>query len=223
MSKKNQGPVDLVPADLFVDLAALRRKGLDRHTLEVELPIAWLRQVLGETDAEVKAVGRVSTELFLQPDGVVVATGDLQVGFEVPCGRCLDPAVVDASSRICATFIKDAERVAAMDDLEDEDETGLAEEELDTWAYDGLHIDLAAVVGEQIKLAYPMRILCARGEQCRGLCNQCGAELNTQATSGKCEACGAPVLAELDSAQDAEPEEGENPLADALRKLQLDN
>ena len=222
MSKKTQGPTDLAPADLLVDLAALRRKGLDRTTLDVELPIAWLSHVLSETDAHVKAPGRVSIELFLQTDGVVVATGDLQVGFEVPCGRCLDAAPVDGSSRVCATFLKDPEKVA-KDSLEDEDEVGLAEEELDTWAYDGLHIDLAAVVGEQVKLAYPIRSLCARAERCRGLCNQCGAELNAQATVGKCEACGALVLAEAPSAPDAEPEEGENPLADALRKLQLDN
>jgi uncharacterized protein len=37
-------------------------------------------------------------------------------------------------------------------------------------------IDLAPLIGEQVLLALPTRPLCA--ENCRGLCGQCGANLN---------------------------------------------
>jgi len=34
---------------------------------------------------------------------------------------------------------------------------------------------------EQIILAIPMRPLCGRGEDCKGLCAECGADLNLEA------------------------------------------
>jgi hypothetical protein len=73
-----------------------------------------------------------------------------------------------------------------------------------------------------------MRALCARGEDCRGLCMHCGANLNEQpAGLARCIVCGAegpqvPVVA-APGDPDAEPEApaADNPLQAALRGLQL--
>jgi hypothetical protein len=76
------------------------------------------------------------------------------------------------------------------------------------------------MIVETVKVAYPMRALCSRGEACRGLCSNCGADLNEQPVSARCGACGhelAPVEGTPVSA--SAPAEG--PLAAALRKLQL--
>jgi uncharacterized protein len=45
--------------------------------------------------------------------------------------------------------------------------------------YDGDEIDVTALVHEHALLALPTRLLCA--EACRGLCPQCGANLNVAA------------------------------------------
>ncbi len=75
-------------------------------------------------------------------------------------------------------------------------EIELAAADLTQSFYSGAEVDLTPLVYEQVLLALPTRPLCA--EECRGLCPQCGANLNT----GQC-ACtverGDPRLAVLRS------------------------
>jgi uncharacterized metal-binding protein YceD (DUF177 family) len=190
------------PEAITVDLAALRRRNIDHHAVDCVLPVAWLRGVLSGTDAEASEPAHVALGLHLQPRGVVVATGTLQVAFDVPCGRCLTPAPVGETARIVATFVPAASargRSAPVaggseDEIDDENALGLSEDDLDTWTYEGVTLSLEAMLAEQVKLVYPMRVLCARGDDCRGLCSNCGADLNAQAPEGRtCEACGRPV------------------------------
>ncbi len=58
----------------------------------------------------------------------------------------------------------------------------------------GEDVDLTRIVYEQIMLALPIRPLC--GEQCRGLCSQCGANRNIKECSCT-EETGDPRLAVL--------------------------
>ena len=234
---KPETPADVVAA-LRVDLAAMRRRAEDRRELDLMLSTSWLGAVLEDTDAEVRAAGRVAMSLSLQPDGIIVVQGRLSVGMEVPCGRCLDPAAVDGSADILATFLPAsvaAERASTMryaDEVEgDEGEDGIAlhEEDLDTWSYEGTALALDGLVAEQIKLAYPMRALCTRGEECRGLCSNCGAALNELPASVRvCPSCHCAVPATPAAADDPAPgaESGEPPregsLAAALKKAGLD-
>ncbi len=212
------------PESAFVvDLAALRRKGESRHRIDAELDVDRLRAALVDTDAEVESPGRIGLDLLLQADGSVLVTGDLSFAFTVPCARCLDPAAVDGSSPLAALVIPDgaaAPRSAKGDDEGDFDEEDAAGD--DVWTYDGHTLELAPMITESIKLAYPMRQLCARGAACRGLCSSCGAPLNEQPDGvPACERCGAadPRVPEVDEIPT--PGAGaENPLQAALRKLQ---
>ncbi len=211
---------------LRVDLAALRRRGIDRHAIAVALPVAWLADALAETDATVAAEGKVSVELLLQPRGVVYLQGRLELAFSVPCGRCLEPAAVAEATRLSATFLPEAEAASAAKAKEDhaDDEDGDVDpDQADTFTYRGTHLELTAMVTEQVALSYPMRALCERGESCRGLCSNCGADLNPQ--SGLvCAQCHNPVpqtpVAEIpEPAEDAQGDAPSTALADALRKL----
>lgn len=206
---------------LTVDVAALRRKGTVHHQLAVELPVDWLRTVLGDTDADPGDPGHVQMEIFLPTDGAVIARGRLNLAFEVPCGRCLDPAAVDGSTDLQASYVRGTELPlpsGRAGETEGEEGLGLTDEDLDTWTYDGTTLQLDALVIEHVKLAYPMRALCSRGEACQGLCSNCGADLNaTPAVGRRCPSCGAEVAPV--AGDPAPPEEG--PLAEALRKLQL--
>jgi uncharacterized protein len=201
-------------------VGALRRRGVDRHRIDCDLPAAWLGHVLADTDAEVGDAGHVGLDVLLQSDGTIMARGRLKFGFCVPCGRCLEPAEVDGTTQILATFVRSGQ-AQPVEVVEDEEGVGLAQEDLDVWIYDGQTLPLEQVVGESIKLAYPMRALCSRLESCRGLCSNCGAPLNEQALGRRCEACGGELegiaLGDLPEATDAL----DGPLAEALRKLDL--
>jgi uncharacterized metal-binding protein YceD (DUF177 family) len=192
-------------------------------------------EVLRDTDAEIGHDGKVELEVSLQPEGVVLVRGSLALRLSVPCGRCLSPAEVDGGASIFATFMASA---AAAEVLLRHDEEGLEPDPdtPDVWSYDGPILELGSMVAEQVALAYPMRALCARGEACRGLCSNCGFELNDLPdTILRCPQCGNEVpltpVADLPTSPEGDDphasgeavrEERESPLAAALRKLKLD-
>jgi uncharacterized metal-binding protein YceD (DUF177 family) len=142
----------------------------------------------------------------------------------------LEDAEVDGATRIEALFELGS---AARRHVQEDDEDGLAldDDALDTWSYDGSSLDLAQVVTEYIKVAYPMRALCEKGEACEGLCSGCGNNFNEtpprragkRAFCVKCdqEFFGAVGEPPADGEEDNEEPATSNALADALRKLQL--
>ncbi len=213
-----------VPHALSVDVSAMRRRGDTHLAIEHTLDTAWMRDALRETDAEADEPASVRLDLVVQGDGSVIVTGALEGGFRVPCARCLDPADVSADARITAMFVVDgaARRLPderSVPESEEDDDDG----DEDLWPFDGVTLDLQPLLVETLKLAYPMRAMCARGADCRGLCSQCGAPLNEQpADTPRCTACGVPDprVPEVDLVPSAEPPRT-SALAEALRKLQL--
>jgi uncharacterized protein len=99
-------------------------------------------------------------------------SGRLTTTLELACSRCLEPysLPVDASFDLRyqprATEPAHAEREVEEDDFT-------------TAYYDDDVIDLGQLVREQLYLAVPMKPLCTEG--CRGLCPQCGANVNREA------------------------------------------
>jgi uncharacterized protein len=75
-------------------------------------------------------------------------------------------------------------------------EVELNEEDLDLSFYEGDSVDLTPLIQEELVLALPTRPLCR--ETCKGLCPQCGANLNQQ-VCGCIPAVGDPRLAVLRS------------------------
>ena len=59
--------------------------------------------------------------------------------------------------------------------------TALGEDDLDTTYFSGDEIDFAEVMHEQIALMTPVQPLCQ--QNCKGLCPQCGQDLNV----GRCD------------------------------------
>ncbi|MBM4129290.1 MAG: DUF177 domain-containing protein, partial [Nitrospira sp.] len=74
-----------------------------------------------------------------------------------------------------------------VEELKAEEEHELRSEELDMGFYSGGGLDLLDLIKEQVMLNLPMKTLCA--ELCKGICPQCGADLNT----GTCE-CEAKTI-----------------------------
>ena len=81
------------------------------------------------------------------------------------CARCTEEYAFDVSKPFACVLLPRPQ-------IDDSDE-----EQVDIAYYDDDLVDLTPMVHEQIILALPTRPLC--DEQCKGLCPQCGANLNT--------------------------------------------
>ncbi|MBI1760353.1 MAG: DUF177 domain-containing protein [Acidobacteria bacterium] len=99
--------------------------------------------------------------------------GALKAALSVPCDRCLTDVAVTIDQAVNLVFIPlEAERVA-------KGETELHERDLEFSFYENDELDVDQVIREQLELALPVRVLCQA--DCRGICAQCGADLNTDA------------------------------------------
>lgn len=87
------------------------------------------------------------------------------VSFE--CDRCLTPLSVPVEQSFDLLYVPP---------LGTGNENELGEDDLSIGFYQGEVIDVDDLVREQIELALPMARLCS--EECRGLCPECGANLN---------------------------------------------
>lgn len=88
---------------------------------------------------------------------------------EIACARCLEPVNVDLDVAFDDVFVD-----STLEPRDEEIELGGADLD-ESLVIDGT-IDLADVVREQIILALPEMALCR--EDCRGLCDRCGTNLN---------------------------------------------
>jgi uncharacterized protein len=199
-----------------VDVDALRQARVQCHEVRSTLARSWLRESLGRADASVEDPGEARLELSIQGSGTVLVRGRLEAVFEVPCARCLAPARVDAGTGVCATYVPEPEAAARPTD----DEAPLDRDDLERMVYDGRHLDLRPMLAELVAMAYPMRALCPKGEQCSGLCGGCGADLNLQGEESECAECGRPRAGADDGSSNGGAEtEQESAWRAALRRL----
>ena len=98
--------------------------------------------------------------------------GTARTELELPCSRCLEPfrLPVDAAFEL---------RYLPASEMETEPEREVQDEDLDTSYYRDDQIDVNELLREQFYLALPMKPLCQ--EHCKGLCPECGTNLNTAA------------------------------------------
>jgi uncharacterized protein len=95
--------------------------------------------------------------------------GTVTTVLELSCGRCLEPYRLPVSAPFDLRYLPaSAASIETEHEVEDED--------LETSYYRDEQIDLTELLREQFYLALPMKPLCQEG--CRGLCPQCGTNLN---------------------------------------------
>jgi uncharacterized protein len=122
----------------------------------------------GETailGTEAKVEGRASRR-----GEEVRVRGKIAAGVEVACDRCLAPVAVPLEVEFETAFIPQEKAAAAEENVE------LHAEDMGLAAFEGDAVDVDELVREQILLALPSRHLCR--EDCKGLCPDCGADLN---------------------------------------------
>ncbi len=100
--------------------------------------------------------------------------GHLATTLESNCARCLEPLTQDVKSDFDLLY-----RPQGADAGRDEMSVTDAEAEISYYEGEGILLD--DVVREQILLAVPLKVTCR--EDCKGLCPQCGKNLNQEQCS----------------------------------------
>ena len=91
-------------------------------------------------------------------------TGEAEFSLMIPCDRCLEPVEVPFQLSIERTLdmnLTDEERIADLDEQP---------------YLQGYNLDVDQLVRDELLLNLPMKVLC--DEDCKGICNRCGANLN---------------------------------------------
>jgi uncharacterized protein len=141
--------------------------------IEKTLEVTWLESFLpGKHQASFRAnspqvfrglIRRVGVEVILKADFLIHLTAD--------CSLCLKNFRYDLPVNFQRTL---RPRPQHQSTLPAEQE--LTGEDFDNDFYDNESIDLESIIREQILLALPMFPRCS--EECRGLCGNCGQDLN---------------------------------------------
>lgn len=124
---------------------------------------------LGEPD--VRLLAPVTGLLYLTRDHAgVLVRGRLSTRMQVPCARCLEPAVTDLGVDLVEHF-RPTVYLPGGPLVEPDPEADVA-----TWIDERHQLDLSEVLRQALLLAVPAHPLCR--EDCRGLCPRCGQNLN---------------------------------------------
>jgi len=141
----------------------IQRKGFD---VPFELTDAWGEDHWnGDTIAYVRPVSFSGT--YMLADETVIVRGVARAVIESPCARCLKPTETKVEAEFDEAFIRDMGEEREADD--------------DQYMYSGHVLELDEAVRTALLLEMPSRVLCK--EDCLGLCDQCGADLNINACS----------------------------------------
>lgn len=144
-----------------------------------------MRDALGAPDPDANAGDGVG-DLELYAEGAhAFAAGTFKGHLVVACSRCVNEVRIELDERLRVTFLPPDE-MPKDDDEGSEDGAEISDGDLDVFAFDGETIDLEPLFREQFVLAVPYAPLCR--EDCKGLCSQCGIDLN----SGTC-SCEKPI------------------------------
>ena len=129
-------------------------------------------EVAGEGDTYSIVEPVVLTFEILKDKDRFQLIGTVSSTLELGCSRCLEPYRLPVASAFDLRYLPSGEASA-------EREAEIEDDDLDTSYYSDDQIDLNELIREQFYLVLPMKPLCQ--EDCRGLCPQCGTNLNTDA------------------------------------------
>jgi len=174
----------------------------------LRIPIASIRETGWSLNEQVEAarlpplsaLSRKEEIRFVQPIQVRIGAtlagetvsieGELGTVIHLRCSRCLTPFDLNVRSAFAVTAVAasaDRSADAAAGEIE------LAADEMDVLVYSGDSIDLSEEIAQQVIMALPVNPLCR--ETCKGLCSQCGANLNRSTCPCKAQDTGNPFAA----------------------------
>ncbi|HEV8269554.1 MAG TPA: DUF177 domain-containing protein [Thermoanaerobaculia bacterium] len=135
------------------------------HTFEIS------KEKLGREELLSLQPVRFSGRLMKTDPGFAL-TGRIEIAGTAECVRCLGEVPFSRSGPVSWVFAPTHERPKA-----EEEETELADTDLDVVWYDDFVVPFDPLIEEQLQLEIPMKPLCR--ESCLGLCPKCGADRNS--------------------------------------------
>lgn len=155
-----------------IEIEKVKRKQVDLSEVEPASHFPSLADM--EKTGECSFTRPVSAQLSaIWEYGHVRATGKVESAVRLTCSRCLAEYESPIASEFTIFYTE-----SKGEELDEEVE--LSDEELISASYSGDEIVLDPEIAEQVMLEIPYKPLCS--ESCRGLCPQCGADLN----AGEC-------------------------------------
>ncbi len=146
---------------------------ITRHELEIHRLVVERVFDPGALDfhgAEFRQIDPLTVKAVAELSGDdILIRGSFRTRVEASCDRCLKPVPL-AIEREFDLIYRPVSTIARDEELE------LPEDELDIGFYHGEGVQLEDVLAEQVILAVPMKVVCR--EDCKGLCANCGADLN---------------------------------------------
>ena len=167
---------------MLIRVEDIPEQGKQESFLEDEGP---LNERLGEETANsgLHFSGPVQVRVNLSRSGrVILVKSRVEARVKCICARCLDPFALTLTSEIRTSLRpKPDPRLATPEEVE------LSREDLETDFYEGEEVNLSPLVQDQVLLTLPPKVICR--EDCRGLCQRCGKNLNRET----CQCSGAEV------------------------------
>jgi uncharacterized protein len=154
-----------------LQVSEIKEHGVD---LKIEEPAAAF-PVLAELerDGSCRFISAVAVTLRAYTvGGLVELEGHVTVKVEMPCGRCLATSHYDIEADFAQTYVDELPDVTG----EDGEELELSAEEMGLQLFEGETLDLNDEIQQQVVLLLPTHPLCS--EECKGLCPDCGVDLN---------------------------------------------
>ncbi len=151
---------------MIVDLAELRLK---QRPIYVDSDFQENQLLVKSKIARLTEPVHSNLKVSLESDRVKVE-GRLAAVLCLTCCRCAREFEKSAEKNFMLTYVPDPKSGRDGEEFE------LEYADLDVGFYWGDQLDLAVVLSEQILLEIPMKPICQ--EECKGLCDQCGVDLN---------------------------------------------
>lgn len=121
-------------------------------------------------------------------------SGDLHALLQLTCTRCLKPFPFKVESKIQVHFVPRTKEPSPGSEVE------IKETDIEQEIYEEDRIDLSGPIRDQILLEVPLMHLCQ--EDCKGICSECGIDLNSNQCECQTEGAIDPRFAVLKNLKD---------------------
>ena len=146
---------------MIIDISKVVKSINKEVSEEVSIELTSFESRLG--DFPILQKSPVVLTITNQENKTLFVRGAVDVTLSIPCGRCLE----EVPTQICFDIDKKL----------DINDSVLTDDEMEENDYlIGFELDVDKLVYAEILVNWPMRVLCK--EDCEGICNVCGANLN---------------------------------------------
>ena len=136
----------------------------------------WLKKIVIEAiPAKIISFTANLTARLTKMDRSIEIIGGVFIDSEIECDKCLEPFTYDEQVSF-RMLLEPMPKGKNKKDLFNEEEGEDMNEFIDFSYYDGDEIDVGDLIRQHIVMSQPMRHICS--EECKGLCQNCGTNLN---------------------------------------------